>query len=102
MISLHISKDVALHVKAAEVMLQDTTFADFCRLSLETEVGKAVESTLSADGAVNPFDLVAVTSYCVSKGARLAPDVERASRLILEAYRELARQILAQNQVRFN
>lgn len=102
MVSLHISKDVALHVGAAEVVVQETTFAEFHRLSLETALGKAVEPALASDGVVNPFDLVAVTSYCVSKGVSAAPDVERAARLILEAYRELARQILAQNQARFN
>ena len=102
MVSLHLSKDVALHVGTAEVMVQETTFAEFHRLSSETAVGKAVEATLGSDGTVNPFDLVAVTSYCVSKGISSAPDVERAARLILEAYRELARQIMAQNQARFN
>lgn len=102
LIALHISRDVALHVGAAEVMVQETSFAEFQRLSMETAVGKAVEAALGADGAVNPFDLVAVTSYCVSKGISSAPDVERAARLILEAYRELARQILVQNQARFN
>lgn len=102
MVGLHISKDVALHVGAAELVLQETTFSEFHRLSLETAVGKAVEEALGSDGTVNPFDLVAVTSYCVSKGINSAPDVDRAARLILEAYRELARQILAQNQARFN
>lgn len=102
MVSLQISKDVALHLGASEVMVQETVFAEFHRLSLETAVGKAVEAALESDGTVNPFDLVAVTSYCVSKGISAAPDVERAARLILEAYRELARQILAQNQARFN
>lgn len=102
MLGLHLSKDVALHVGAAEVMVQETTFAEFHRLSLETAVGKTVEAALADDGAVNPFDLVAVTSYCVSKGISSEPDVDRAARLILEAYRELARQILAQNQARFH
>ncbi|MBS1191873.1 MAG: hypothetical protein H6R10_3665 [Rhodocyclaceae bacterium] len=102
MVSLHISKDVALHVGAADVVVQETTFSDFRRLSLETTVGKAVEAALGSDGTVNAFDLVAVTSYCVSKGISSEPDVDRAARLILEAYRELARQILAQNQARFN
>lgn len=102
MVSLHISKDVALHVVAAEVMAQETTFAEFRRLSLETAVGKAVETALGASGAVSPFDLVAVTSYCVSKGISAELDVARAVRLILEANRELARQILAQNQARFH
>lgn len=102
MVSLQISKDVALHVGASEVMVQETIFSEFHRLSLETAVGKAVEAALESDGTVNPFDLVAVTSYCVSKGISAEPDVERAARLILEAYRELARQILAQNQARLN
>nr|MBL8411904.1 hypothetical protein [Dechloromonas sp.] len=102
MIGLHISKDVALHVGAADVVVQETTFSEFRRLSLETAVGKAVEATLGSEGMVNPFDLVAVTSYCVSKGISAEADVDRAARLILEAYRELARQILAQNQARFN
>lgn len=102
MVSLHISRDVALHVRAAEVAVQETTFSDFHRLTLETVVGKAVEAVLGSGSTVNPFDLVAVTSYCVSKGISSEPDVERAARLILEAYRELARQILAQNQARFN
>ncbi len=102
MVSLHISKDVALHIRTAEVVVQDTSFAEFCQLSRETAVGKAVESALGADGAANPFDRVAVTSYCISKGISAETDVDRASRLILEAYRELARQILAQNQARLN
>lgn len=102
MVSLHISKDVALHVRAAEVEVQETTFAEFHRLSLETAVGKAVEAVLGPDGAANAFDLVAVTSYCVSKGFGSEPDVARSARLILEAYRELARQILAQNRARFS
>ena len=34
----------------------------------------------------------------MAEGLSAAADVERAARLILEAYRELARQILAQNQ----
>lgn len=102
MIGLHISKDVALHVGAAELVVQETIFAEFHRLSVETAVGKAVEAALGSDGTANPFDLVAVTSYCVSKGISSEPDVDRAARLILEAYRELARQILAQNQARFN
>lgn len=102
MVSLHISRDVALHVGAAEVTVQETTFADFHRLSSETAVGRAVGAVLGSDGTVNPFDLVAVTSYCVSKGISSEADVDRAARLILEAYRELARQILAQNQARFN
>lgn len=102
LVSLHISRDVALHLRAAEVVLQETTFSEFRRLSLETEVGKAVETALVSDGVVNPFDLVAVTSYCVSKGHSAEPDVARAARLILDAYRELARQILAQNQARFH
>lgn len=102
MIGLHISKDVALHVGTADVVIQETNFSEFRRLSLETTVGKAVEARLESEGAVNPFDLVAVTSYCVSKGISSEPDVDRATRLILEAYRELARQILAQNQARFN
>ena len=102
MVGLHISKDVALHVGAGEVVVQETTFSDFHRLSSETAVGKAVGAVLGSDGTVNPFDLVAVTSYCVSKGISSEPDVDRAARLILEAYRELARQILAQNQARFN
>ncbi len=101
-VSLHISKDVALHVRTAEVVVQETTFSAFRQLSGETAVGKAVEAALSSDGAANPFDLVAVTSYCVSKGISAEADVERATRLILEAYRELARQILAQNIARFN
>lgn len=102
MVGLHISKDVALHVGAAEVVVQETTFSDFHRLSLETTAGKTVGAVLGSNGAVDPFDLVAVTSYCVSKGISSEPDVDRAARLILEAYRELARQILAQNQARFN
>lgn len=102
MVSLHISKDVALHVPATEVSVQETTFADFHRLSVETTVGQAVETSLAAGGTVNPFDLVAVTSYCVSKGISGAPEVDKAAALILEAYRELARQILVQNQARFN
>lgn len=102
MVSLHLSRDVALHLSAADVAVQETTFAEFRQLSLETAVGKAVEAVLGADGTLNPFDLVAVTSYCVSKGISTEADVERASRLILEAYRELARQILAQNQARFH
>lgn len=101
-VSLHISRDVALHVRAAEVDVQGTTFAELHRLSLETALGKAVEAVLGADGTVNAFDFVAVTSYCVSKGISSEADVDRAARLILEAYRELARQILAQNQARFN
>jgi hypothetical protein len=101
-VSLHISRDVALHVGAAEVTVQETTFSEFRQLSAETAVGKAVEATLGSSGTVNPFDLVAVTSYCISKGISGEADVERAARLILEAYRELARQILAQNQARFN
>lgn len=102
MVSLHISKDVALHVGASEVTVQDTRFADFQQLSAETVVGKAVVAALAAEGEVNPFDLVAVTSYCVSKGISAEADVARAVRLILEAYRELARQILAQNQARIH
>ena len=102
MVSLHISKDVALHLAAAEVVVQDTDFSEFHRLSRETAVGMAVEAALGADGPVNPFDLVAATSYCVSKGISAAPDVDRAVGLILEAHRELARQIHAQNQARFN
>lgn len=102
MVSLHLSKDVALHVGALEVVVQETSFAAFQQLSADTAVGQAVAAALASDGAINPFDLVAVTSYCVSKGISTAPDVERASRLILEAYRELARQILAQNQARLN
>ena len=102
MVSLHISRDVALHVRTAEVSIQETTFSDFHRLTLETAVGKAAEAVLGSDSSVNPFDLVAVTSYCVSKSISSEADVERAARLILEAYRELARQILAQNQARFN
>lgn len=102
MVSLQISKDVALHLGASEVVVQETIFSEFHRLSLETAVGKAVEVALGSEGTVNPFDLVAVTSYCVSKGISAEPEVERAARLILEAYRELARQILAQNQARFN
>lgn len=101
-VSLHISKDVALHVGAADVVVQETTFSDFRGLSLDTVLGQAVEATLGSGGTVNPFDLVAVTSYCISKGISSAPDVDRAARLILEAYRELARQILAQNLARFN
>lgn len=102
MACLHISKNVALHVGAAEVVVQETTFSEFHRLSLETVVGKAVEAALGSGGTVNPFDLVAVTSYCISKGISSEPDVDRAARLILEAYRELARQIMAQNQARFS
>lgn len=102
MVGLHITKDVALHVRAAEVTVQETTFAEFQRLSLETAVGKAVEAALGADGTVDPFELVAVTSYCISKGISAQPDVDRAARLIRDAYRELARQILAQNQARFH
>lgn len=102
LVSLHISRDVALHLGAAEVVIQETTFPEFQRLSAETAVGKTVAAVLGADGMVNPFDFVAVTSYCVSKGISAEPDVERAARLIREAYRELARQILAQNQARFN
>lgn len=102
MVSLHISRDVALHVGAAEVVVQETTFSEFHRLSSEAAVGKAVEAVLGSGGTVNPFDLVAVTSYCVSKGISSESDVDKAARLILEAYRELARQILAQNQARFN
>lgn len=102
MVSLHISRDVALHVRAAEVEVQETTFSEFHRLTLETAVGKAVEAVLGSEGTVNAFDLVAVTSYCVSKTISSEADVVRAARLILEAYRELARQILAQNQARFS
>lgn len=102
LVGLHISRDVALHVRGAEIVVQETTFSVFHQLSLETTVGKAVETVLRSNGAVNPFDLVAVTSYCISKGISTEPDVDRAARLILEAYRELARQILAQNQARFN
>lgn len=102
MASLHISRDVALHVDAAELVVQETRFAEFQALSGETAVGRTVMATLGEGGAVNPFDLVAVTSYCISKGISSPPDVERAARLILEAYRELARQILAQNQARYN
>jgi len=102
MVCLHISKDVALHLRPSEVVVQDTTLAEFHRLSSETALGKAVETALGADEAVNPFDRVAVTSYCVSKGISSTPDVERAARLILDAYRELARQIQAQNQARFH
>lgn len=101
-VGLHLSSDVALHVGASEVVVQDTSFAEFHQLTQESALGQAVATVLGADGTVNPFDLVAVTSYCVSKGISSAPDVERAARLILEAYRELARQILAQNQARFN
>lgn len=101
-VSLHLSKDVALHVGTSEVVVQETTFSEFCQLSRETALGKLVETALGAAGEANPFDLVAVTSYCISKGISTAPDVERATRLILEAYRELARQIQAQNQARFN
>lgn len=101
-VGLHISKDVALHVGVAEVVVQETTFAEFHRLSLETALGKAVEAVLEQDGTVSPFDLVAVTSYCLSKGISAARDIEKAARLILEANRELARQILAQNQARFH
>lgn len=101
-VSLHIAKDVALHVGSAEVVVQETTFAEFLRLSRETAVGQAVSRVLGADGAENPFDRVAVTSYCVSKGIGAEADVERAARLIRDAYRELARQILVQNQARFN
>src|SRR5574343_1156020 len=104
MTGLHITQDVALHVNAAEVMVQETTFAEFVQLSQESAVGQAVKAVLAAQAELdddeteeNPFDLVAVTSYCVSKGISAAPDVERATRLIREAYRELARQILAQN-----
>ena len=46
MVSLHISKDVALHVGASEVTVQDTRFADFQQLSAETVVGKAVVAAL--------------------------------------------------------
>lgn len=102
LVGLHISSDVALHVQAAEVVIQETSFSEFQRLSLETTVGKAVQAALGRDGAVNPFDLVAVTSYCVSKGISAEAEVYKAARLMLEAYRELARQILAQNQARFN
>ena len=102
LVSLHISQDVALHIGASEVVIQETSFPEFQQLSSETAVGKAVAAVLAADGTVNPFDLVAVTSYCISKGISAEPDVERAARLIREAYRELARQILAQNQARFN
>ena len=102
MVSLHISRDVALHVRSAEVAVQETTFLEFHRLTLETAVGKAVEAVLGSYSTVNAFDLVAVTSYCVSKAISSEADVDRAARLILEAYRELARQILAQNQARFN
>lgn len=102
MVSLHLSKDVALHVGASDVVVQETRFEDFQQLSADSEVGKAVAAALAAEGEVNPFDLVAVTSYCISKGIRSEADVARAVRLILEAYRELARQILAQNQARFN
>ena len=102
LVSLHLSKDVALHLAASEVVVQATCFAEFQRLSQESALGQAVVAALGGDGAANPFDLVAVTSYCVSKGISATADVERAARLILEAYRELARQILAQNQARFN
>lgn len=102
LVSLHLSKDVALHLAASEVVVQETSFAEFQRLSQESALGQAVVAALGGDGTVNPFDLVAVTSYCVSKGIGATADVERAARLILEAYRELARQILAQNQARFN
>ena len=102
LVSLHLSKDVALHLAASEVVVQETRFAEFQRLSQESALGQAVVAALGGDGAANPFDLVAVTSYCVSKGINATADVERAARLILEAYRELARQILAQNQARFH
>lgn len=102
LLSLHLSKDVALHLAASEVVVQETRFAEFQRLSQESALGQAVVAALGGDGAANPFDLVAVTSYCVSKGISATADVERAARLILEAYRELARQILAQNQARFH
>lgn len=102
LVSLHLSKDVALHLAASEVVVQATCFAEFQRLSQESALGQAVVAALGGDGAANPFDLVAVTSYCVSKGISATADVERAARLILEAYRELARQILAQNQARFH
>jgi len=102
MVSLHLSKDVALHVRALEVVVQATSFEEFQRLSADSAVGQAVAAVLASEGAVNPFDLVAVTSYCISKGIRSEADIARAVRLILEAYRELARQILAQNQARFN
>lgn len=102
MVCLHISKDVALHLRPAEVVVQETTLAEFHRLSSETALGKAVETALGTDETINPFDRVAVTSYCVSKGFSSEPDVERAARLILDAYRELARQIQAQNQARFH
>ena len=102
MVSLHISRDVALHVRSAEVTIQETTFAEFHRLTLETALGKTLEAVLGPCSTVNAFDLVAVTSYCVSKSISSEADVERAARLILEAYRELARQILAQNQARLN
>lgn len=102
LVSLHLSKDVALHLAASEVIVQATCFAEFQRLSQESALGQAVVAALGGDGAANPFDLVAVTSYCVSKGISATADVERAARLILEAYRELARQILAQNQARFH
>lgn len=102
MVSLHISRDVALHVRPADVVVQDTSFAEFAQLSAESTVGQAVEAALGVDGTANPFDRVAVTSYCVSKGISAPADVDRAARLILDAYRELARQILAQNQARLN
>lgn len=102
LLSLHLSKDVALHLAASEVVVQETRFAEFQRLSQESALGQAVVAALGGDGAANPFDLVVVTSYCVSKGISATADVERAARLILEAYRELARQILAQNQARFH
>lgn len=102
MISLHIASDVALHVSAAEVVLQPTRYADFLRLSGESTLGQTVETALSSQGTVNPFDRVALTSYCVSKGFSAQTDVDRAARLIRDAYRELARQIQAQNQARLN
>ena len=62
LISLHISPEAALHVKANEVTIQATRFADFQQLSLETTVGKNVLTLLGTENKINPFDLVAVVS----------------------------------------
>ncbi|WP_371325244.1 hypothetical protein VX159_06935 [Dechloromonas sp. ZY10] len=102
MVSLHLTRDVALHLPPSEVVVQETNFADFIQLAQQSAVGQAVAASLADSGNDNPFDLVAVTSYCLSKGISQAADVERATRLILEAYRELARQIDAQNRARLH
>ena len=78
------------------------TPSGLAQLAQQSAVGQAVAASLADSGNDNPFDLVAVTSYCLSKGISQAADVERAARLILEAYRELARQIDAQNRARLH